>query len=482
MSNSQELCFLPATALRQMILRRKLSARELTEACLAQIDRVNPKVNAIVTLVPDQAMALAHRADELLAHGKVLGALHGLPIAHKDLFWTQGIRTTMGSPIYADFYPEADALIVERSHRAGAIPIGKTNVPEFGAGSQTFNPIFGPTRNPYDLSKTCGGSSGGAAVALACGMVPLADGSDMGGSLRNPAAFCNVVGLRPSPGRVPVWPRQLAWSPLSVGGPMGRTVADVALFLSALAGPDERDPLSIAESGERFTRSLETCLSGVKLAWSQDLGGLPVDPRVQKVFQAQRQVFLDLGCRVIDADPDLSEADEVFKVWRAWQFEATRGELLDRYRDRLKDTVIWNIEQGRQLTGPELGKAARLRTLLYDRMRDFFGTYDFVITPTTQVPPFSVDQAYVTHIGDTPMETYIDWMKSCYYISVLAAPAISVPAGFTEDGLPVGIQIVGRYRDELGVLRLAYAFEQETQWWRTHPKIATTPQEDTSNG
>ncbi len=466
-----ELCFLPATELARRIRAKELSASEVMAAHLTQIERVNPLVNAIVTLLPEQAMRQARAADEALARGDLPGPLHGLPVAHKDLFPTKGIRTTFGSPIYKDFVPDHDALIVERLRRAGAITIGKTNTPEFGAGSQTYNPVFGATRNPYDLTKTCGGSSGGAAVALACGMLPIADGSDMGGSLRNPASFCNVVGLRPSPGRVPVWPSLTGWSTLSVAGPMARTVQDVALMLSAIAGPDPRSPIAIPEPGSRFAQPLERDFREVRVAWSRDLGGLPVDLRVTAAIDGQRQVFEALGCTVEECELDFSGADEAFKVLRAWHFELAYGELLRTHRDQLKDTVIWNIEEGMRLSGPQIGRAERLRTELYHRMRVLMERYAFLILPVSQVPPFDVQQPYVTTINGAQMETYIDWMRSCYYISVLGLPAIAVPCGFTPEGLPVGVQIVGRHQDDWGVLQLAYAFEQATGLWRRRPPV-----------
>src|SRR5918992_3071375 len=266
-----EICFLSAEELGRLIRGREVSAEETVAACLDQVERTNPRVNAIVTLVPERAMRDARAADEQLAEaiarGEDVGPLHGLPVAHKDLALTRGIRTTFGSLIYEDFVPEEDDLIVERLRRAGAITVGKTNTPEFGAGSQTYNEVFGETLNPYDATKTCGGSSGGAAVALACGMVPIADGSDMGGSLRNPASFCNVVGFRPSQGRVPTWPSLAAWFPFSVEGPMARTVGDVALMLSAISGPDPRSPVSLSEPGNTFSRALERDLDGARVAW-----------------------------------------------------------------------------------------------------------------------------------------------------------------------------------------------------------------------
>jgi amidase len=466
-----DLCFLPAVELARLIRAKQLSAVELLEAHLAQIERVNPRVNAIITLVAEQAITQARVADAALARGDAGGPLHGLPIAHKDLFPTKGIRTTSGSPIYADLVPDHSALIVERIQRAGAITIGKTNVPEFGAGSQTFNPVFGATLNPYDTSKTCGGSSGGAAVALACGMIPIADGSDMGGSLRNPAGYCNVVGLRPAAGRVPNWPTQLGWSSLSVDGPMARTVADVALLLSVIAGSDLRSPIAIAEPSTRFAQRLDRDFRDTRVAWSRDLGGLPVDPRVTSVIDAQRHTFAALGCIVEDTEPDLTDADDIFKVLRAWAFESSHGELLRTQRHQLKDTVIWNTEAGIHLSGPDIARAERQRTALYQRMREFMETYEFLICPVSQVPPFDVTQPYIREINGVPMETYIDWMRSCYYISVTGHPAISVPCGFTPEGLPVGVQIVGRHQDELGVLQLAYAFEQATELWKRKPPI-----------
>lgn len=363
-------------------------------------------------------------------------------------------------------------MIVERIKHAGAITVGKTNTPEFGAGSQTFNTLFGRTLNPYDPTKTCGGSSGGAAVALACGMVPLADGSDMGGSLRNPASFCNVVGLRPAPGRVPSWSRTAAWSTLAVDGPMGRSVADVALLLSVIAGPDPRSPIALGEPGERFATALDRGFGGVRVAWAKDLGGLPFDARVRSVVDAQRATFEALGCIVEEAEPDFRDADDVFKILRAWLFDAQYAELVASSRGQIKDTVIDEVERGARLTGQQLSRAEAMRSQLYDRVRIFFETHEFLVLPTAQVPPFDVQQPCVTSIEGRPMQGYIDWMKSCYLISTVGNPAISVPCGFTEEGLPIGIQIVGRPRDERGILQLAYAFEQATGFGRRRPALA----------
>ena len=468
-----ELCFLTATELAQRIRTRDVSCREVMDAHLAQIDQVNPQLNAIVTLLADRGIEQAQEADEALTRGRDVGPLHGLPIAHKDLVLTKGIRTTLGSPIFADFIPDQDEIIVERLRAAGAIAIGKTNTPEFGAGSQTYNEVFGETLNPYDPTTTCGGSSGGAAVALATGMLPIADGSDLGGSLRNPASFCNVVGFRPSPGRVPTWPHRAGWFPLVVEGPMARTVQDVALLLSVMAGPDPRVPIANSVSSELFLQPLERSFADTRIAWSPTLGGLPVDARVTDVLEGKRSVFADLGCAVEEATPDFQDADEAFRVWRAWYFDLALGELLAEHRDQMKDTVIWNIEEGAKLTGPQIGRAEKKRTALYHRVREFMEQYEFLILPVSQVPPFDVKQRYVTEINGVQMETYLDWMRSCYYISVTGLPAISVPCGFTPEGLPVGVQIVGRHQDDFGVLQLAHAFEQATRVGLQRPALTS---------
>ncbi|MBM4439672.1 MAG: amidase [Candidatus Rokubacteria bacterium] len=468
-----DLCFLTATELVRRIRTREVSVSEVVAAHLAQIERVNPKVNAVVTLTAERALEEAREKDRALASGAPPGPLFGLPIVHKDLFPTRGIRTTYGSPLYRDHVPDEDGLVIERARAAGAITLGKSNTPEFGAGSQTFNPVFGRTLNPYDTSKTCGGSSGGAAVALACGMVPIADGSDMGGSLRNPASFCNVVGLRTSLGRVPVWPSETPWLALSVQGPMARTVEDAALLLSALAGPDPRSPIAIAEPGARFRAPLARNFRGVRVAWSRDLGGLPIDRRITRVLEAQRPTFAALGCEVVDGEPDFSDAREIFQTWRAWTFHHKYAPLLERHRDQLKDTVIWNIEQGAKVTGPELSAAEHKRVALYHQVRQFMERHEFLALPVTQVPPFDVSRPYIDEIDGVQLPTYIDWMRVCSDITVLGLPAVSVPCGFTEDGLPVGVQIVGRHQDDFGVLQLAHAFEQATGFWKRRPALAS---------
>jgi amidase len=471
-AQDSSICFISAVEMARLIREKKLSAREALAAHLKQIERVNPKVNAIVTLVPEMAAEAASKADEMQAQKKTLGPLHGLPVAHKDLVETRGIRTTFGSLLYKDYIPAEDDLIVERLRRAGAITIGKTNMPEFGAGSQTFNKVFGATHNPYDLTKTCGGSSGGAAVALACGLVPVADGSDTGGSLRNPPAFCNVVGFRPSIGRVPNPKAAFAWSTLSTSGCLGRSVADLALVLSTIAGPDSRAPMSINEPGERFARPLERGFKGVRVAWFKDLGGVPFDARVRAVVDAHRRTFESLGCIVEQAEPDFSPAEISFRVLRAWNSSNVYGERLKQHPDAFKDTLKGEIEEGLRLTGMDIAHAETAHGVMWRRFQAFLEKYEYFVLPTTQLPAFDINTPYPTEIAGVKFDNYIDWMKSCWYISATSNPAATVPAGFTPEGLPVGVQIVGRDKEDFAVLQLAHAFEQATGFGKKRPAIA----------
>jgi len=471
-----DLCAFDAVTLAGMLRRREVSAREVAAAHIGRIEAVDGSVNAVVTRCFDRALTRAAEADDALARGEVLGLLHGLPVAHKDLAETAGVRTTYGSPLFAGHVPDFDALQVERMSRAGAISLGKTNTPEFGAGSHTVNPVFGATRNPYDPSRSAGGSSGGAAAALAARMICLADGGDLGGSLRNPASFCNVVGLRPAPGRVPTWPLSDVADTFAVHGPMGRTVADVALLLAVMSGPDPRVPLALDAPVPVLTEPagvaglLARDLRGLKVAWSADLG-LPVEPAVRAVLAPARQVLVELGCEVADAAPDLSGADEAFRTWRAFRFATGFGPLLPEHRDQLGPNVTWNTDRGLELTVTELSRATVLRAELAQRVAGFFDRFEVLACPVSQVVPFDVTLDWVHEIDGVPQHTYLDWMASCYLISATGLPAISVPAGFTPDGLPVGLQLVGRWRAEWPLLGVAHAFETATGYARVAPAL-----------
>jgi amidase len=457
------------------VAAKEISARELLDLHLARIAETNPDVNAVVSLDEERAREGAAEADERLARGEPVGALHGLPHAFKDTHEVAGWRTTFGSPLRENYVPKRDDLVAERIRGAGVVTIGKTNVPEWAAGSHTFNPIFGTTRNPYDLTRSAGGSSGGAAAALASGMVPLADGSDMGGSLRNPASFNNVVGLRPSVGRVPSWPTTNAWELTSVGGPMARNVEDLALLLSVLAGPSRRAPLSLETPGSAFAPPVHGDLAGVRVALSVDLGGtFQVDHAVADVIRAQAAVFEAQGAGVEDAHPVLHSADAAFRTLRAWVFQYRFRTLLEKRPDGFKPSLRDNILLGADLTGGDVAKAYQQLTSIQDRMRAFFETYDVLALPVSQVPPFSADEEYPSAINGEPQVTYLDWMRSAYLITVTGCPAISVPAGFTPEGWPVGIQLVGPARGERRLLEIARAFEQATHVGERRPTIGAS--------
>ncbi|HKE87383.1 MAG TPA: amidase [Vicinamibacterales bacterium] len=467
---SAGLSFPGARELADLIRARQVSVREVMRAHLDRIHCLNPRLNAIVALLSDdECLAHADESDRRAARGERLGPLHGLPIAFKDLQPAVGFPFTRGSLIFKNDRPQADSVLVERLRAAGVIPIGKTNVPEFGMGSHTYNRVYGTTRNPFDLTKSAGGSSGGAGAALAAGLVPIADGTDLGGSLRNPANFNNVVALRPTVGLVPNAPDAMPLFGFSVNGPMARSVADVAWLLSVMAGPDDRDPGSMPSDPSSFRQPLGRDLKGVRVAWCPDLGGLPLDPRVRSVLNSHRTTFETLGCVVDDACPDFTNVDSVFLTIRAWRTAAVLGPLLHTHRDQVKADAVREIEAGLALTGADVARAFIQHGELLDRMRRFHETYPFIVCAVNQVPPFDATLDWPTSIDGVPMDHYIAWMKSTYWISALCGPAISVPAGFTPEGLPVGIQIAGRRHDDLGVLQLAHAFEQATQVGRRRP-------------
>ena len=459
-----EVCFAGARELAAQIRAGQISAREVMAAFLSRINRLNPDLNAIVArLDDDSCLELADAADRALAGGGAVGPLHGLPTAFKDLESASGFRFTRGSPIYKDVVATEDTAIVERIRRAGAIPIGKTNVPEFGMGSHTYNRVYGTTRNPYDRTKSAGGSSGGAGAALAAGMLPFADGGDLGGSLRNPANFNNIVALRPSVGLVSNAPVQIPFVGVAVKGPMARSVSDVAFLLSTMAGADARDPASFASHPDAFAGSLERSFDGVRVAWCPDLGGLPLDRRVRRVLDSQRGTFASLGCIVEDACPDLSNVDEIFVTLRTWASWNVYGPVLAEHRAQIKPEAIWDIERGKTVSGEDVARALMQQGQLLERVRRFQERYEFLVCAVNQVPPFDAAESWPQSIEGVAMENYLSWMKTAYWISTTCRPAISVPAGFTEEGLPVGVQIVGRHRDDLNVLKFAHAFEQATK-------------------
>ena len=451
-----DLCFSSAVELRRLVAKRALSCRELLDAHIARIEAANPALNAIVTTSFDFART---QADALDNHPERHGPLAGLPIAHKDLVPTKGIRTTYGSPLYADHIPDEDALIVRRMRAAGAVTVGKTNTPEFGAGSHTFNRVFGATRNPYQRDKTCGGSSGGAAVALAARMIPLADGSDTGGSLRNPAAFCNVVGFRPTPGRVPMLGDP--WSDISTSGPMARSVDDLALLFATLAGPHPHVPHCQPEAGNEFASVEPVELRQLRIAVSDDFGVLPVQPPIRSAIAELRQTLRDAGATIVDAAPDLADARRIFHILRAAGFRRRFGAMSAAERAELKDTILWNLQAGLDLTLADYDWVAPARAALVARVGTFFEDVDLLIGPTTQVLPFDIATDWLREVDGEPMSTYIQWMESCSWITVTGCPALSLPAGF-RNGLPVGAQLIAPLRADAFLLRAAKAIEQAT--------------------
>ncbi|CAB3717526.1 Acylamidase [Paraburkholderia sediminicola] len=457
---SSDLCDLSALTLLDLQRKKEVSAVDILNSHLSRIEAVNPQVNALVTIADESA--LRNRAAEIdaqWARGVWQGPLHGLPVSQKDLTATRGVRTTFGSKAFARHIPEHSALIARRCDAAGALMIGKSNTPEFGAGSHTFNEVFGVTRNPWDLSKSAGGSSGGAAASVACGMNPLACGSDMGGSLRNPAAWNAVVGLRPSPGRVPRAPDPNGWATLGVDGPMARNVADTALLLSAIAGPSGETATEITEPGSRFAQPLQRDFRGTRVAMSVQLAGLAVDPEIQRTVQAQAAVFESMGCEVEFADPDLGDAEDVFRIERAWMI----GSLVDRLdaeaRAQLKPEIEAECRLHRSLSAADLGDMFARKTALFERMRRFMDNHAYYVLPATQMLPFDADLRWPTEFMGTHYDSYIDWMRICWHLSSTESPVLAMPCGFSVSGLPIGLQIAGRFRDDWGLLQFGHAYE-----------------------
>jgi amidase len=475
MAKPSDIVMMDAVSLSLAIQHKRVSCVEAMNATLDQIDAINPTVNAIVSLRDrGELVSEAKVRDDELARGNVRGWMHGFPHAVKDLTATKGIRTTQGSRIFKDFVPAADAIMVDRLKKAGAIIIGKTNTPEFGLGSNTYNDVFGRTLNAYDQSKTAGGSSGGAGVALALHMLPVADGSDHGGSLRNPAAFNNVFGFRPTYGRVPSQGPDMFYAWMGVQGPMARNVADLAMLLSVQAGYDPRMPLSNRQDPAQFAQNLKRDFKGARIAWSGDFGGLlPFEAGVLDLCRSALKTFEAMGCIVEEAWPDF-QIERIFPTWRklrAWQ---AGTQLKDLYNDPQKRALMkpeaqFEVESGQRLSAFEVYDASVVRTAWYQAVRTFFETYDYLILPAGQVFPFPADVDWPKTIAATTMDTYHRWMEVMIPATMAAAAALAVPAGFGERGLPMGLQIVGRNHGELALLQLAQAYDEATQWVTKRP-------------
>lgn len=466
---ASDIVALDAVALSRAIAARQLSCREVMQAYLAQIDRFNPQVNAIVSRQdPDDLLRQAQVCDDELSQGRSRGWMHGFPLAPKDLANTAGIVTTQGSPLLRGQVPATDAIVVERMRRQGALLVGKTNTPEFGLGSHTYNTVFGTTRNAFDPSRSAGGSSGGAAVSLALNMLPVADGSDMMGSLRNPAGWNNVFGLRPSWGRVPHGPAQEVYvQQLSTEGPMARTVSDLAMLLSVQAGFDARSPLSIAEDPAQFTRPLQRDFRGVRIGWLGDFGGyLATEPGVMALCRDALRHFDSLGGSVEEVLPDYAPE----RLWRTWL--TLRAFLVanllagphghEATRAQMKPEAVWEVEQGLTLSAAQVWQASVDRTAWYQALGALFQRFDYLVLPSAQVFPFDAQTAWPKAIAGRPMDTYHRWMEVVIGPTLAGLPAAAVPAGFSPAGLPMGLQIIGPAHADLAVLQLAYAWEQAT--------------------
>ena len=465
-----EIVMMEARALAAAIAARKISCVEVLTAYLDHIEALNPKVNAIVALqARDDLLAQARERDAQVARGEIMGPLHGFPHAVKDLQPVKGIRSTSGSPILKDFVPTADSLVVDRMRKAGAIFIGKTNTPEFGLGSHTYNPVYGATKNAYDQTKSAGGSSGGAAVSLALRMLPVADGSDFGGSLRNPAGWNNVFGFRTSFGVVPVAGPDVWLPSMGVSGPMARTVSDLAMLLSVQAGYDPRAPLSVTEDGRHFLSLLSSNLKGKRIGWLGDLGGwAPYEAGVLDVCRTALKSFEALGCVVEEAVPDQppEPAWQAFIKLRQWQQGAG---LLAYYKDPakralLKPEAIWEIEGGLKLTAYDIDAASAVRTAWSATVQRLFARFDYLIMPTAQLFPFAVEETWPHTLAGQTMQTYHEWMKAVCLITMAGCPSLAAPAGFGANGLSMGLQIIAPVHHEMDCLRLAFAYEKANDW------------------
>lgn len=453
-----ELLLKDAHEMRELLSNRSISAVDLLTAHIEHIEHVNQEVNAIITTCFDEAMERAKAIDETQ---NVSGLLTGIPIPHKDLVATKGLRTTYGSTLFREHVPASNDYIIDRIQGAGAITIGKTNVPEFGAGSHTFNRVFGPTRNPYDLERTCGGSSGGAAVALATHMAVIADGSDLGGSLRNPASFCNVIGFRPTNNILPPSLTGDHSHNLASLGPMARNVDSVSLLFDAL-----RNDTPIPRSARVEPIPLE----GLRVAFTEDFGALPVVPEIRTIVRDVAMKLSDEGAIVEEASPDFAGARDIFQTLRGLSFQNRYDSFSPREKTELKPTILWNLTLGLAIDDVDLNRAQMERIALRKRADTFFDHYDVLVGPTTQVLPFPIPVEWVREIEGVQMNTYIDWMESCSWVTTTECPALSMPAGFA-DGLPVGVQLMSKRASDSRLLRIAKSIESVVSSASVLPEI-----------
>jgi aspartyl-tRNA(Asn)/glutamyl-tRNA(Gln) amidotransferase subunit A len=465
-----ELCFKNAKTLASAYRRKKLSPVEVIDAVLARIERLNPRLNAFCLLLPEQARKEARKAELAFRRNKKVGPLCGIPVSIKDLIFTKGIRTTGGSRIYENFVPDEDEASVARLRAAGAIIVGKTNTPELGYMGVTHNPLFGITRNPWNLDKTAGGSSGGAAAAVAAGLCPLTLGSDGGGSIRIPASFSGIFGFKPSYGRVPHQPGFPGWETLSHTGPMTRTVADAALMMDVIAGPHDADRNSVPSIANTYSGALKGNLKGTKIAWSADLGYATIEPEIREITSKAALAFRKVGCRIKEYNPALNCPEEIFTTMVFCEYGASLGKYLDKWRDKMDPPLVKLVEMGNKFSAKDYVQATFQRQKFYEKVQKIFEKYDFLLTPTLGVPAFTASKMAPELVAGKKLSP-IGWMPFTYPFNLTGQPAASVPCGFTKDGLPVGLQIVGRRYDDVGVLRLAAAFEKLRPWTENKPPM-----------
>lgn len=471
--SANELAWISAGDLASRIRRRALSPVELTDALLERIERINPRINAYCTVAAEHARAAARAAEAAVMAGGDLGLLHGVPFSLKDLTPTAGIRTTMGSKIFEHNVPTQDALLAERMRDAGAVLLGKTNTPEFGCKPLTDNALFGATRNPWNLDRSPGGSSGGAAAAVAAGLGPLAEGSDLAASIRQPAAWSGVVGFKPSQGRVARVPQATGWAGMSVNGPLARTVRDAALMFAALVGPDPRDPLALPDTGEDWSAVAdERELGALRIAWTPDLGGAaPMDPEVARICGEAARAFGELGAEPVEASPEIGDITRTFLVLNAGLRQATLGKYLDEWRDRMDPVLVRRLEVSQSATAIDVARADVERLAYHQRLVSFFDDYDLLLLPTTATAALPVDVQFPLEIGGHRVEDHLGMLLPTFAFNLSNFPAISVPAGVTGDGLPVGLQIVGGWQQDALVLRAAAAFERARPWADRRPPL-----------